>query len=641
MSDYKKRQQEALLYAFSIPKDLLETLEPVEKETEALLDIEERKDESINALALERLQIQQDRLDNGEDNNSNLTCNTCAISFNEREEQRNHFNTDWHRYNIKRRVVLDVKPVTFEEFEVLLSDLTESISGSEGEDEQDSEDEEKDLQKDNIHSLVQKQKKEQEEKELLINDAKQVVLPMMKKYSALNWYKQANIKDSSHYGIYRHLFNNNNTTLKSIQQSNFVNKKRTWTILMLGGGHFAGCVIDVNASKGASEKSIDKQVQFITHKTFHRYTTRRKQGGSQSANDNAKGAANSAGAQIRRYNEQLLEQEVREVLSQWRQHILNSELVLVHAPSGNRKILFNYQGAVLDAQLVKSIPFVTRRPTLGELKRVYNEITTVKIVQVDEQAIELYKQKWIENQEKQKKLLEKSSTVSKKIKQVVEKNIDPDLEKLLELIKQNKTTVTLAYIEKHMNLPLSGLLPQELSDQEDLYHYPTILHVVSNMGGASDLVKDLLIKHDADPTIISEAGKTAYEVSKDKETRNTFRRCMCDYPNKWNWLEDARVPSPLTEKQLQDQEIKDKKKFAKEQEKKRLIELERQRIQDAREAKQDELKFEKLQATRAKNYMLPIVNSEVINTSNMTPEARMRLEREKRARAAEERMKKK
>jgi hypothetical protein len=33
---------------------------------------------------------------------------------------------------------------------------------------------------------------------------------------------------------------------------------------------------------------------------------RRKQGGSQSANDNAKGPAKSAGAQLRRYGEQAL-----------------------------------------------------------------------------------------------------------------------------------------------------------------------------------------------------------------------------------------------------------------------------------------------------------------------------------------------
>lgn len=152
--------------------------------------------------------------------------------------------------------------------------MTESISGSEGEEDEE-EEEVNSLEKDNIHSLVQKQKEEQEEKEHLENSAKQVVLPMMKKYSALNWFKQANVKDSSHYGFYRHLLNNklNNTTLQSLQQSNN-NKKRTWTIIMLGGGHFAGCVIDVSASKGPNDKSLDKQVKFIAHKTFHRYTSK-------------------------------------------------------------------------------------------------------------------------------------------------------------------------------------------------------------------------------------------------------------------------------------------------------------------------------------------------------------------------------
>jgi hypothetical protein len=315
----------------------------------------------------------------------------------------------------------------------------------------------------------------------------------------------------------------------------------------------------------------------------------------------------------------------------------------VHAPSGNRKIVYNYEGAVLDIQSVKSIPFATRRPTLSELKRVFLEMTTLKVIQVDEQAIEAYKQKWLENQEKLKKQLEKS-TITKKAKQIVDKKIeDPALEKLMILIKQNKTAVTLGHLEKHMNLPVSGVLPLELADEEDLYHYPTLLHMVASIGSA-EVVTELLVKYDADPTIVSEAGKTAYEVSRDKETRNAFRRCMNDYPNKWAWLEQGRVPSPLTEKQLEEQQKKDAKKLAKEQEKKRFIELERQKLEQARDEKENAAKLEKLQQTRAKNNMLPIVSrlgagEEVLNMANMTPEARMRLEREKRARAAEERMK--
>lgn len=480
---------------------------------------------------------------------------------------------------------------------------------------------------------MDKQKQQQEEQEKLANEAKQIVLPMMKKYSALTWFKTSN-KDSNHYGIYRHLLQD--STLAQLQRSQHKGKKRTWTIIMLGGGHFAGCVIDVNAST--------TDVKLIQHKTFHRYTTRRKQGGSQSANDNAKGAANSAGAQIRRYNEQLLQQEVRAVLSQWHQHIAQSEMVLVHAPSGNRKLVYNYEGAVLDINHVKSIPFATRRPTLSELKRVFTEMTTVKEVHVDEQAIETYKQRWIEKEKKAKDLLERSTMTTKKVAAVKKDTVNPHLEKLLSLVRQNKTAVTLAYLEKHMNLPVSGILPaQEVSDDEDLYHYPTLLHIAASIGGAADLVKILLTQYDADPTIVSEAGKTAYEVSKDKETRNAFRRCMCDYPDKWQWLEEGRVPSPLTEKQEQDQLAKEKKKQAKEQEKKRLLDLERQKIEAAKEAKEEEARFEKLQARRAKNNMMPIVRplggDSVINTANMTPEARMRLEREKRARAAEERLK--
>lgn len=41
----------------------------------------------------------------------------------------------------------------------------------------------------------------------------------------------------------------------------------------------------------------------IVHKTFHSYTVRAKQGGSQSTQDRSKGGCKSAGASLRRYNE--------------------------------------------------------------------------------------------------------------------------------------------------------------------------------------------------------------------------------------------------------------------------------------------------------------------------------------------------
>ncbi|KAI8967101.1 hypothetical protein BDF20DRAFT_902592 [Mycotypha africana] len=683
---------------FRIPTDLLENLQPIAQTVVHSTDTDKEQDEAhITAKALARLQLQQERLANnnssssgsGAENSSGgeaeLTCLTCRATFSDRQEQKLHFNTDWHRYNIKRKLVLKVDPVTYEEFEILLADLSESISGSEDSEEEEEEEEENGIGREQprdedskttlnsksntLDSLIYREKEEQEQNEQFKKDANQVVMPHMRKYSSLTWFKEKEPADQAsssftlHYGIYRRLLVSPTNPMTSLQQ---LSQHQQWTIIMLGGGHFAGCVIDVPSTEKKRAQVIYPSeeggvIKFIAHRTFHRYTTRRKQGGSQSANDNAKGAANSAGAQIRRYNEQALQQEVREVLGQWQHLIMNSQMVFVHAPSGNRKLVFNYEGAVLDrvGDRLNTIPFATRRPTLNELKRVYFELSTLKTMDVDEQALHDFKQKWIEKEEKAKKQLEKSvmnKSNSQQPNKAAAAETDSSLKKLLNLLKQNKTAVTLAFIEKNeKDLPLSGPLPvDQLGDKADVYHYPTLLHMVASMGnGAGELIKELLIRYDADPTIVSDAGKTAYEVCKDKEARNAFRRCMCDYPDKWDWLEKGRVPSPLTEKQEQEQLAKEKKRLEKEKERKRLMELEQARLEAEREAKEKEDQMRKQQQQQQ------IINqkarfastarklgsgnnsssSSLNDTLQMSPEARMRLEREKRARAAEERMK--
>lgn len=51
--------------------------------------------------------------------------------------------------------------------------------------------------------------------------------------------------------------------------------ERTWTLLMFGGGHFAGMVVSlvpklVSRGKG---KEKDREVVVLKQKTFHRYTS--------------------------------------------------------------------------------------------------------------------------------------------------------------------------------------------------------------------------------------------------------------------------------------------------------------------------------------------------------------------------------
>lgn len=44
------------------------------------------------------------------------TCTACRLTFGSFEEQKDHFRLDWHRYNLKRKVV-ELPPVTLEQFE--------------------------------------------------------------------------------------------------------------------------------------------------------------------------------------------------------------------------------------------------------------------------------------------------------------------------------------------------------------------------------------------------------------------------------------------------------------------------------------------------------------------------------------------
>ena len=44
-----------------------------------------------------------------------FTCNTCRVAFADADFQREHYRTDWHRYNLKRKVA-EMSPVTLDNF---------------------------------------------------------------------------------------------------------------------------------------------------------------------------------------------------------------------------------------------------------------------------------------------------------------------------------------------------------------------------------------------------------------------------------------------------------------------------------------------------------------------------------------------
>lgn len=266
-------------------------------------------------------------------------CNLCGLSFASVADQRTHVRSDLHGYNLKQKIK-GLKPVGEIEFEKLIGDLDESISGSE--DEASDEDEDEDgggkTKDSTLSALLKKQAK--------------ITNPGFDEYTStkrnrtpgkppLLWFSSPALPENVSLGVYRAIFTDEEQeeeghiveTIRNKQLSPKVPPKMKsdatapppgtdvgphFFLCMIGGGHFAAMIVALAPKTGKKHGNEERTATVIAHKTFHRYTTRRKQGGSQSSSDAAKGAAHSAGSSLRRYNEAALTTDVRELLQSWK-----------------------------------------------------------------------------------------------------------------------------------------------------------------------------------------------------------------------------------------------------------------------------------------------------------------------------------
>jgi len=366
------------------------------------------------------------------------------------------------------------------------------------------------------------------------------------------------------------------------------------------------------------------------HKTFHRYTTRRKQGGSQSANDNAKGNAHSAGSSIRRYNEMALEADVRGVLSDWRGLIDSAELLFIRATgTTNRRTLFGpYDNQVLrtNDKRLRGFPFSTRRATQAELLRSFQELTRLKVGKLVEPAPE------------------QSATAKATPKEVKAKPQAPKLTKeeeaaqfhtsqLQALIRRSKAPGVLLYLSKNELSPDFTFSPPS-----DHHHAPTLLHLSASTNSPA-LILALLTKAKASPTIKNGDGKTAYDIAGDTKTRDAFRVARHQLGEDASDWAAAHVPSPLSQEEADAKAAQAKT------------------ASDAAEAQRRKADLEKLRQEEENRNVSRIERKAGVGKSlapavektgaekreedarGLTPEMRMRMERERRARAAEARLK--
>jgi hypothetical protein len=319
-------------------------------------------------------------------------------------------------------------------------------------------------------------------------------------------------------------------------------------------------------------------------------------------NDNSKGKAKSAGAGIRRYNEQALSNEIQQLLKDWKDSIKSSSLVFVRATGANRNTIF-FDDTILDPHddRIRGFPFSTKRPTFAEIDRCFHELATVTISDAGEEVEPTHKLKKIPDAERPKTHLQIEP-------EIVKSNLTSEQEKIIDFIKNGR----LAQL-KHVLTPENVM--DVLSDHDGISY----IHLASSFGEA-DIV-EYLLNRGADITLRGIKGNSRpYDMSLNKETRDVYRRFMATHPLKCDY-KLSNIPGPLTPEMEEQQKERDRVKRKKEKEKKKK--------------REDERPFEPVVvvepiATTAKRLGAIGLTKSQKESLGMTPEQRMKLDREKR-----------
>ncbi|ETE70721.1 Ankyrin repeat and zinc finger domain-containing protein 1 [Ophiophagus hannah] len=520
-----------------------------------------------------------------------MYCSVCSKAFENRDDQKEHYRLDWHRFNLKQRL-LGRQMLTVEEFEAKTqADDVSSISGSDSSDcESNSESE--------SQSCLNGERKgtgycNPRSQRILFKNSEAQLISV---FRCRLLYLQGSFEEPA-------------DLVASLQRQN---PRISWVILMAGGGHFAGAVFRGN--------------EILAHKTFHRYTVRARRGTAQGMRDAQGTMPKSAGASIRRYNEAALLKEIQELLASWTSYLKEAECIFLRAPHNNQALLFSSKHGPLQRgdPRIRRIPFSTRRATFREVERVHGTLSSLLVYGSNTTVADLTsspRKTWKKIVRKDEAFTQPSGTISvatiEEEEVVGEENLEL-VEETLNLLDLREFEVTPKQNRKKRrrkpktlpksNMETSGSVepntsvyrgPEstEIQEQQESQDAPsttvqdalftackmgdmgalqhllgmadnttdnsecndkvtkqllntpldesgwTVLHVAAAAGRTA--VVRLLLENGADPAIRDRKEQPPYCVSTNKQTRNEFRRFMGEQPERYDYTR-AQVPGPLT-----------------------------------------------------------------------------------------------
>ncbi|XP_050684999.1 ankyrin repeat and zinc finger domain-containing protein 1-like isoform X2 [Leptidea sinapis] len=267
-------------------------------------------------------------------------CSCCGVGpFETRAQQTSHYKHHWHTHNLKRKL-FGKSPLSLGQFSNRQDDNS-SVSGS------DSETEGPNSLPTDLFAAATRHCKA-----FFTNSSGQVfciyrcILHHKKEELSTDGEGYAWVERCQHLTIPGYL---------------------RWAVLMVSGGHFAGAIFS-----GAIP---------VVHKTHHSYVTRRGQGQAQANRDQHGHMPRSAGASLRRYNQEQFLKHVQDIISGWATDLNGCSLVLYRAVGAlNQGALFGKNSPLnRDDLRVRVLPFPTRKPTYKEVKRVHETVASIEV----------------------------------------------------------------------------------------------------------------------------------------------------------------------------------------------------------------------------------------------------------------------
>ncbi|CEP62824.1 Vms1p LALA0_S06e04676g [Lachancea lanzarotensis] len=605
------------LYVFQLPEDILNSLQLMVFDS-SVAEVEPDKPSNFVETKRESPKEEQGVLGR---------CGTCEIES--KPDGKEHYKTDFHRFNLKRKLN-DFEPISLSEFEKLVeNDDVESLSGSDSN--SDSEDDIYDEDKDKLSSILEDQLANMTVSNEGENSNEDQRASHLNTRSPQIFFKSQLLQKDEVLAAYKALFSRSSieVALETIQKWNHSisekpNEEVPYSALfMVGGGHFAGAIVshkrlNIKGSMTKNNETLqERSVQFLEHKTFHRYTTRRKQGGSQSAMDNSKGKANSAGSSLRRYNEIALRMDIQQLLNQWQPYLKKCQNIFIRAKSTSDRKIFIDSNTCLDKndQRIRSFPFTTKRPTGHELKKAWCQLTYLHVNNKPKAEV------------KKEVVTEKSNEAKAPPQMSAPEVSDPNeihTRELISLLKKSRAPALISYLRKN-NLDVNFAL----KPADEYLQTPTMLHYASQQG-LRNMVLILLSNLKCDPTMKNGAGKTSWDLTKKTDVKQAFQMARYNLGEQFtNWASSG-VGEPLSREDVES--IND-------QEKKRLDSEQAHLIEQELSAAKEKQRLDKEARRGPGKILMPQISSLQRNTNSLNDDQRMRLMREQRARAAEARMK--